>query len=84
MTVRELVASAAPHVARPVVVALRHLADFADLALWSGPGVVLPDQAWASVQEIRRGLRTRPPGARLRAVFSPAGLIGGERLVAVQ
>jgi transglutaminase-like putative cysteine protease len=84
MTVRELVAGAAPHVSRPVVVALRQLADFADLALWSGPGVVIPDQAWVSVEEIRRGLRSRPPRARLRAAFSPAGLIGGERLATVQ
>ncbi|HEY4019895.1 MAG TPA: transglutaminaseTgpA domain-containing protein, partial [Pseudonocardiaceae bacterium] len=76
MTVRELVATAAPHVSRPVVVALRQLADVTDLALWSGLGVVIPDQAWAAVEEVRRGLRTRPPAARLRAVFSPAGLFG--------
>jgi hypothetical protein len=85
MTVRELVATAAPHVSRPVVVALRELANVTDFALWSGPGVVIPDRAWAAVEAIRHGLRARPAGARLRAVFSLAGLWnGGGRLATVE
>ena len=87
MTVRELTMTATPYVSRPVIVALRGLAEIADLALWSGPGIVIPDQAWAAVEQIRRGLRARPPAARLRAAFSPAGLVrpnGGARVVTVQ
>gem|GEM_PF-3897399 len=71
MTVRDLAPAAARIGGQATVEGVRALAQAVDFALWSGSAVTqaTADQAWASVRLVRRGLATRPLGARLRAAL---------------
>ncbi|WP_410657297.1 transglutaminaseTgpA domain-containing protein [Amycolatopsis sp. lyj-112] len=84
MTVRDLAASATGFGQSSTVDGLHSLARSVDAALWSGtawsgtaPNAA--DEAWAAVKTVRKGLRRRPWGARLRAavnarvLFPPRG-----------
>lgn len=76
MTVRDL-AVAAESLDEQVVVGLHRLARSVDEALWSvnGPDEATVDDAWDAVRAVRRGLKRRPLGARLRAALRvPSGL----------
>lgn len=73
MTVRDL-AGAVPD--PPVVAGLHTLAHSVDVALWSGTGPApsTVDEAWSAVRAVRRGLRARPFGRRLRAALNVRAL----------
>lgn len=61
----------------PVATGLLSLAEQVDVALWSGAGAAdhTVAAAWAAVRDIRRQLATRPVRVRVRALFSPSGLM---------
>ncbi|WET82416.1 transglutaminaseTgpA domain-containing protein [Amycolatopsis sp. QT-25] len=79
MTVRDLATSAAVFGQQSTVDGLGALARSVDAALWSGAAPDVAGEAWASVAEVRTGLKRRPWRARLRAavdgrvLFPPRG-----------
>jgi hypothetical protein len=66
MTVRDLARGVTEP---PVVAGLQALAAHVDATLWAKGGTPAVAESWAAVRAVRRGLRRRPFGARVRALL---------------
>jgi len=78
MTVRDLATASTEIVGENGVRGLRRLGTCVDRALWAGDDELpagVAGEAWTAVREVRKALRRRPAGTRVRAALSPTTLV---------